>query len=204
MLGQKIKQLRLSNKLTQKEFAKLFGLSESMVSLYESGSRQPSFDVLKKVAEQFNVSTDFLLSDNMMLFPLKKGVKIPVLGRVPAGKPIEAVESVIGWEEIPVEWTSGGETYFGLVVHGDSMYPKYLEDDTVIIKKQECCDSGQDAVVIVDGNDATLKKVIYNESGVILQPYNSTHTPMFYTRDDIESVPVIILGVVVELRRKII
>jgi repressor LexA len=154
----------------------------------------------------FSVPAEYILgsSDNRVLFPIKKGIKIPVLGRVPAGIPVEAVESVIGWEEIPVEWTSSGEVYFGLVVRGNSMMPKYLEDDTVIIKKQECCESGQDAVVIVDGNDATLKKVIYTDQGVILQPLNSEYSPMFYSKDEIETKPVIILGIVVELRRKII
>lgn len=76
-------------------------------------------------------------------------------------------------------WTTGGEPYFGLVLCGDSMFPKYIEDDTVIIKKQEFCESGQDAVVVADRNDTTLKQFIFNNTGMILQLYTPSHTPMF-------------------------
>lgn len=202
MVGTRIKQLRLSANLTQKAFANIFSLSESMVSLYESGNRQPSYDVLSKIAQQFNVTTDYLIGNDSML-KSKRGVKIPVLGRVPAGIPVEAVENVIDWEEIPAEWTKNGDEYFALQVKGDSMFPKYLEGDNLIIKKQSCCDSGDDAVIIVNGNDATLKKTIINEGGIILQPLNPAYAPMFFSAKDVDDMPVIILGVVVELRRKI-
>lgn len=129
-------------------------------------------------------------------------VRIPVLGSIPAGMAIEAVQDIIGWEDIPEEWTSGNRQYFGLTVKGDSMYPEYLEGDIVIIRKQPCCESGDDCAVMVNDTDATLKKVHVFEDGIELEAINKMHGKKRFTIDEIESLPVIILGIVVELRRK--
>lgn len=133
----------------------------------------------------------------------KTGYKIPVLGRVAAGVPIEAIEGIDDWEEIPEEWTRSGDEFFGLRVRGDSMYPEYLEDDIVIVRKAPDCRSGQDCVVYANGYDATLKTVIKNSDGSItLKPINPTYAPTTYSPEEIENLPVSLCGVVVELRRK--
>lgn len=134
----------------------------------------------------------------------KHGFRIPVLGSIPAGIPVEAVEDILDWEEIPASWAAGGREYFGLKVKGDSMYPKYLEGDTVILRKQNTCDSGDDCVVMVNGYDATLKQVFLREDGSMeIRPLNPSYPPTTYTTEDIAALPVSIAGVVVELRRKI-
>lgn len=112
---------------------------------------------------------------------------------MPAGTPIEAIEDIVGYEDVPGEWS--GE-YFGLKVRGDSMSPKYLDGDTIIVKVQPTCDSGQDCVVQVNGFDATLKKVVIEKDHYTLVPYNDAYEPMTFT-------VIKILGVVVELRRRI-
>lgn len=133
-----------------------------------------------------------------------KGVRVPVLGHVAAGVPIEAIEDEVDWEDIPTEWIHSGHEYFGLKVQGDSMYPKYLEGDTVIVRKTEDCESGQDCVVYVNGYDATLKNVKKQEDGsLILVPFNREYPPKKYTPKEIDERPVVICGVVVELRRKV-
>ena len=96
----------------------------------------------------------------------------------------------------------GGKQYFGLKVKGDSMYPEYLDGDTLILLKQEDCESGEDCVVMVNGNDGTFKRVFKNENGIILQPLNNSYQPMIYTNEQIENLPVRIIGVVDEIRRK--
>ena len=132
------------------------------------------------------------------------GMIIPILGSIPAGIPVEAVEDILDWEEIPAAWAAGGREYFGLKVKGDSMYPKYLDGDTVILRKQESCDSGDDCAVMVNGNDSTLKQVFLCEDGGIeIRPLNPSYPPTTYTAEDVVSLPVSIAGVVVELRRKI-
>lgn len=127
-------------------------------------------------------------------------IRVPVLGRVPAGIPLEAIQEVIDYEEIPAEMGRGGAEYFGLLVKGDSMYPRYLEGDVIIVRKQSTCESGQDCVVYVNGYDATLKTVfLLDDGGIKLQPFNHLYPPKTYYPGD---EPIAIAGVVVELRRK--
>ena len=115
---------------------------------------------------------------------------------------MECIEDIIDTEEIPVDMLKGGKQYFGLKVKGDSMEPEYLDGDTLILLKQEDCESGDDFVVMVNGNDGTFKRVFKNENGIILQPLNPTYSPMVYSNEEIEKLPVRILGVVEEIRRK--
>lgn len=131
----------------------------------------------------------------------KTAIRIPVLGRVPAGIPIEAIEDVLDFEELDAQVYSSDHEYFGLQIKGDSMYPRYLDGDTVIIRRQSTCDNGDDCVVYVNGYDATLKSVHFvSNGGIRLQPLNPEYSPRtYYPGDD----PVSIAGVVVELRRKI-
>ena len=125
-----------------------------------------------------------------------------VYGTIPAGIPMECIEDVIDTEEIPVDMIKGGKQYFGLKVKGDSMEPEYLDGDTLILLKQEDCESGDDCVVMVNGFDGTFKRVFKNEQGIILQPLNNKYSPMVYSNEDIQALPVRILGVVEEIRRK--
>ena len=132
----------------------------------------------------------------------KTAIRIPVLGRVPAGIPLEAIEDIVDFEEIPADMVRGDSEYFGLRVSGDSMYPKYLEGDIIIVRRQDTCENGQDCVVYVNGYDATLKTVyLLDNGGIRLQPVNPQYAPKSYFVGD---EPVSIAGVVVELRRKII
>ncbi|WP_326910036.1 helix-turn-helix domain-containing protein [Sedimentibacter sp. MB31-C6] len=59
--NERIRQIRIKNKLTAKEFSKIFGISESTVSLYESGKRKPGIELIIKISKYFDVSTDFIL-----------------------------------------------------------------------------------------------------------------------------------------------
>lgn len=133
---------------------------------------------------------------------LQSKARINVYGSIPAGIPIEAIEDVVGWEDIAPDMLAGGKEYFGLKVKGDSMEPKYLEGDTIIVQRQSDCESGDDCVVYVNGYDATLKKVIKKIDCLILQPLNSKYEPKVYDYND-EYNSVKIAGVVKELRRKI-
>jgi lexA repressor len=110
----------------------------------------------------------------------------------------------LDWEEIPSSWTNREREYFGLRVKGDSMYPKYLEGDTVILRKQSTCDSGDDCAVLVNGDEATLKQILLRDGGSVeLHPINPAYPPRTYTTAEVEAIPVQIIGIVVELRRKI-
>ena len=97
----------------------------------------------------------------------------------------------------------GDKEYFGLKVKGNSMGPKYLDGDTLIIQKLNDCESGQDCIVMVNGDDGTFKRVIKNKDGIILQPLNPNYEIKFYTNKQIEELPIKILGVVKEIRRTV-
>lgn len=130
------------------------------------------------------------------------GVIIPVLGKVPAGVPIEAVEEVI--EQIPLSgsFAHDGEAYFGLLVTGDSMVPEYLDGDIVIIRAQSTADTGDDVVAYIGEADATLKRIVITTSGIQLRPLNPSYETRSFTNAQIESLPVVIAGIVVEQRRR--
>lgn len=127
-------------------------------------------------------------------------VRIPVYGRIPAGTPMEAIEEIEDYIDVPVEMDP--DSLLALKVVGNSMYPKYIEGDYVIIRRQPDCESGQDCAVRINGYDTTLKKVIKERDGIMLQPINPEYAPKKYEYTD-EFNPVYIIGVVVELRRKV-
>ncbi len=132
---------------------------------------------------------------------VKKKTRIPVLGYVKGGNPSTAYEEVIGYEEITEEMMHSGD-YFGLIVKGDSMEPRFTEGDTVIVRKQSCADNGNIIVAMIGENDATIKKLILDGKGMILQPLNPAYKPKFFSKEDVRSLPVTVIGKVVELRAK--
>ena len=200
----RFKELRLNAGFkSQNELAKILFVNQTAVSQWERGVTTPSQQILLKLCDLYGVSTDYLLgrSDYPNAPQSTGGVWIPVLGRVAAGVPIEAVEEIEDYEEISMDMARSGE-YFALKIKGDSMEPRMKTDDVVIVRKQSDCDSGATAVVLVNGQDATVKKIKKSPEGLMLIPTNPAYEPMFYSNAEIERLPVRILGKVVELRAK--
>ena len=195
------KYMRLSGK-TQKEVADALAVSAPTVHDWLKGKKMPKMTNVQKLADLFGVKLSDLVESKDNTSIEYKPNRIKVYGSVPAGIPIEAVEDIVDWEDVPQEWIDRGDRYIGLKVKGDSMYPKYIEDDTVIVKLQPDCECGHDAVVYVNGYEATLKKVVKQQDGIMLQPLNSEYTPKFYPYGP-EETEIRILGIVVEIRRKI-
>ena len=137
----------------------------------------------------------------LLLVNIESGVKIPVLGLVRAGIPMDAVEYIIDYEEISEDMARQGE-FFALQIKGDSMEPKISDGDVVIVRKQPDIESGETAIVLVNGDEATIKKVQKFTGGINLIPSNPTYDVMTFTNEQIEKLPVRILGKVVELRAK--
>lgn len=199
-IGDKLAYLRKSHKYSQKELADKLNTSRSSIAMFESNARIPTTSTLSMYANLFGVSVDYLLGSNT---PVKGQdyITINVYGSIPAGIPIEAIEDISDTEDLSLKEYDRNKEYLGLVVDGDSMYPKYLDGDTIIIEKTPDCESGTDAAVYVNGYDVTLKTLIKNDDGTItLRPINPNYSPKTYGPDD---DPVSILGVVKEIRRKI-
>lgn len=211
---ERLRTLRKEHGMTQEELAKRVQLGKQAISQYERGVREPDYDVLSYLCDIFNVSTDYLLGkvdfttrlvsdeERQMIDNPRKGVKIRIFGRVAAGIPMEMIEDIYDEEEIPSNMTKGGQEYFGLVIHGDSMEPKMSEGDIVIVRRQDDAETGDIVIATVNGDDATCKRLKKEKNGIWLMGTNPTFSPLFFSRDEMQSIPVRILGKVVELRAK--
>lgn len=231
MKNQGLRQVDLIKKTKEvmKQYIKDYkgdGIDKTLLNKYIKGVATAKQDNIFILAKALNVSEGWLMgydvdkdrdwlpwndSDDIKNIKIDnaryiettvKTVKIPILGKVPAGVPIEAIEDIIGYEEIPANMLNGGNNYFALKVDGDSMYPDYQTGDIIIIKQQPDCNSGDDCIVLVNGYDATLKRVIKDVDGIKLKPLNNDYETKKYSNEDIIKKPVIIVGVVKELRRK--
>ena len=202
----RLKQLRTEKRINQRELAKYLKIAPSTVSMYESGNREPNFEILETLADFFNVDLNYLLgktdkTTKLIIENESKGFKIPVLGNVAAGIPISAVEDILDYEEVPISWQSQGE-FFALRIKGDSMQPKIDNGDVVIVRQQSDANSGDTVIALVNGDDATCKRLEKTDNGIMLVSTNPKYPPMFFTKEDILTKPVVILGKVVELRSK--
>lgn len=213
-IGNKIRNLREQRSLTQEEIAEYLNTTPQTISRYEIGDRKTNQDILFKLAEYFKVSiNDFfppLSFDNASIIDISSDtIQIPVLGSIKAGTPIEAQEDILEYVDIPKDWTKGGKQFYGLKISGDSMYPKYHENDIVIFEHIEDFISAQkkDCAVMVNGFDATFKNVTITETGITLVPLNinnsDNYQPTFYDKEQINSLPVKIVGIAREKRTRL-
>ena len=131
--------------------------------------------------------------------------KIPLLGRVAAGEPIYADEHIESYEYIDSRYKDDGNEYFALRIDGQSMEPTIMDGDIVIVRQQSFAENGQIAIVLIDGEDATAKEVRESAEGITLIGHNvAVYTPHFYSHKQIEELPVKIIGVVAEIRRRLL
>ena len=205
--AEKLKELRQQKGMTQSELAKLLKMQRSTLGMYETGKREPNFETLNMFANFFNVDMNTLMdmnnTSNQNPSSPVRSIKIPVLGTVVAGVPLEAIENIIGWEEISPAMAATGE-HFALRIKGTSMEPRICEGDIVVVRKQEDIESGDTAIVLINGGEATVKKVKKTEEGIMLIANNmAVYSPHFYSNKEIEELPVRIIGKVVELRGKL-
>lgn len=196
-----LKTARMLRNLTQREVANMMGVNRSTYTRYESGEVQPDNDKLRKLSTIFGVSIDYLLGQKVDGDGLENHL-IPLLGTVPAGVPIEAIEDVEEYIDMYPRFVKHGEL-FALRVQGDSMEPDIRDGDIAIIEKQEFIENGGIAVICVNGQDATLKKVKLLETGLMLIPSNPAYDPVFFDAGQIATLPVTIIGKVIEIRRRL-
>lgn len=199
MFTDRLKSARKSIGLSQQSLAKKLFITQQAYAQYETGRSTPNPEMIKKIANCLNVSSDYLLGVQKQ--SSNKGIWINVLGKVAAGIPLEAIEDIIDQEEITAEMAAKGEC-FGLQIHGSSMEPRFTEGDTIIVLKQNDVESGEIAVVLVNGEDATCKKIMKHKDGISLISTNPLFAPMYFTNKEVEELPVVVLGKVIELRAK--
>ena len=222
-IGEFIKKYRGSMSL--RDFADKCGISHTHLDSIEKGmdprTGKPvsvTVETLKKIANAMNMSINDLLIqsgdvkledihfDNAQAVDLDNDtVQIPVLGVIKAGVPIEAQQNILEYIDIPKSWLRGGKTFYGLKISGDSMYPKYNEKDIVIFENTNdyIQANNKDCAVLVNGDDATFKKVFLDEDGIMLQAYNNDYPAMRFNKEQIENKPVKIIGIAREKRTRL-
>ncbi len=199
----KLKELREKHSISQLKLANCMGVSRSTIAMWETGGSQPDVESLIRLSEIFDTSVDDILGNPITPTAQsnKNIIRVPVFGQVAAGIPIEAIQDIEDYEELDANTYGHGE-YFALKIKGRSMEPRMLEGDVVIVRRQDNVDTGEIAIVLVNGDEATCKKIKKTPEGVFLMSTNPAFDPMFFSNKEIEDVPVRIIGKVVELRGK--
>lgn len=199
MTGEIIKKKRTEKGLTQEELGKLLGVNRAAINKWETGRVQNiKRSKILLLSEILGISPNELLSDAV---PKNAQTRIPVLGRVAAGVPIEEIEDVIGYEDINNKMAECAE-YFALKIKGDSMEPRIHDGDVVIVRLQPDAESGDVVIVTINGQDGVCKRLKKTDSGIMLLSFNSSYDPMVFSWEDIRELPVLIIGKVVESRSK--
>ncbi len=219
-IGEIIKNYRTKNKLSQRAFAARTSLSPSYINtlekIYNPKTGKPysvTTDVAMELSKAMFINIEDLLNmlDKSQEFLVNTDTKtdnlgnsvtsIPILGTVKAGYDYLAQENWIGTIDVETSLVGNGEDYFALKVQGNSMSPFLVENDIVIIKKQDYFENGDIVVAIINGNEATIKKGKKSDAGILLQPLNTAYEPLIFTTEEILSIPVLIVGIVKQLKR---
>lgn len=212
--------------ISKRKLEREAGLGTASTTKWKKEGSVPNQSSLEKLSEYFGVSVSYLIGESDFrteqeavidswnkrfhaddlkedVKRIEKGKRIPVLGTVPCGIPIEAIELIDAddWEEISADMAKTGK-FFGLKVKGDSMYPRIIEGDVVIVRQQSDAESGDIVIAKVNGEEATCKKLVKHHDGISLVSYNTAYEPMYFSNEEIINKPVQIIGKVVELRGK--
>lgn len=202
IFSQNLRAIMYSREITQAQMSSELKIAKTTISGWMNGKRVPKMDKIDMLCTYLNCTrTDLMEPPGSRFRKIVKGIKIPVLGRVAAGIPIEAITDILDYEEITETMSMTGE-YFGLKIKGNSMLPRIAEGDVVIVRCQPDAESGQVVIVQINGNTATCKKLVKHSSGISLVSFNPEYEPMFFSNEDVERLPVTIIGKVVENRQK--
>lgn len=212
-VGKLIYDRRTELGITQKEVADFVGVSEATVSRWESGHidnmRRDRIAALSKILRLsplaiMGIDDTDLSSRLPNMVPIDaRTFRVPIVGRVAAGRPIVADEEIIGYEYIDNKYSKDGHEYFGLRIVGKSMEPTIMDGDIVIVRRQNYVENGEIAIVLIDGEEATAKEVKESADGITLIGHNTAvYTPHFYSAQEVKNLPVQIIGRVVQSIRK--
>lgn len=212
-LGEIIKQYRDDHSLSMDAFSERSGISKAYISLLEKNKHpktgkeiSPSIQCIRQAAQGMNIDFDdlFALLDGKVEVNTSQQTqakKIPVLGRVAAGIPINAITEIIDTEEISEDIAKTGD-FFALQIKGDSMEPKISNGDVVIVRQQDDAETGDTVIALINGDDAVCKRLRKYKEGLELISTNPSYAPLYFDEETIKNKPVKIIGKVVELRAK--
>ncbi|WP_312458476.1 MULTISPECIES: XRE family transcriptional regulator [Proteiniclasticum] len=217
--GDFFKELRLSRGLSQRGLAMKMGVSHSTISKIENGERSPKLELLMKYSDALKVDLTYLVvhskgdymnpiipkmneEDRLKfedeLINVDLDIKVPIVGTVKAGTPILAVENIEDHVLVDRNRLPKNKTYYALKVKGDSMDKVFKEGSIIIVEKTDLVDNKDIAVVGINGNEATVKRVMFSDDdhiALIPESFNPAHTTQVIFMPDSE---VHILGKVIQ------
>ena len=186
-LSKRLWRARKNKKMSREQLARKLEISANSLYNYEKGMQIPTANVLKKIAAALDVSVDYLLGNTDDPTPPKRIEikdkiniqedmvafvgRIPILGRVAAGKPVPAIQEALGWMDVPEPYRKLGID-FALVINGDSMSPRLNRGDLALVHMQSTAENGEIAIVIINGNDGVCKQFFKKETSVVLHSIN--------------------------------
>lgn len=201
-LYRNIKKRRNELGLTQSELAKRMGYADkSMIAKIENGKVDLQQSKIVAFAKALNTTPGDLMGWKDNTSSPAPRTRIPLLAYVAAGIPIDAIEDLLGYEDITEDMARRGE-YFALKIKGDSMAPKIMDGDVVIVRSQPDAETGDIVIVQINGDSATCKRLQKYTQGITLVSINPAYEPMHFSNEEVENLPVVILGKVEEGRRK--
>lgn len=197
-VGKKIKRLRKERKITQRELANKLNTAVSTVSSWELGTNKPLMDKIQMMAALFNVKPSYFLDDEVVSVVRENSISydafrmVPLLGKVTAGEPITAIENKEGSIPVSEMFLDRSKEYFYLKVKGDSMNLEFSDGSFVLVEHTSVIENGQIAVVLIDNEEATVKKVMLNDNNIALLPQstNNIHQPKLYNlaKDNVQII----------------
>lgn len=202
-----LRQIRQLKHKSQQEIADFLGISRSMYSFYESGRFKPSEATIAKLAEYYEVPVDVLSGKVNIKKTISEieiietnTVKIPVVGHIRAGYNGIADQNIESYMEIEESIVKRFPGCFALNVYGNSMEPEIHNGDRVIVQPTPTVNSGDVAIICLNGDEATIKRVLIDENGITVVPTNAKYKSITYTPEEVEGLPVTICGRVIQVR----
>ncbi len=197
--AKRLKEAREENGMSQSELGKLIKRSDSIISRYESGVHEPKRINIKEIASILQVNPAWLFGADVEKYAIiNKDTKckvIPVVGTIAAGSPIVAEENTIEYDCVPINSTYD----FALKVKGDSMIGARIYDgDTVYIQKQSHANNGDIVAVIVDNENATLKRFYKEDNRIILHAENPNIPDLIFNKSESKEVHILGKAVIVK------
>ena len=195
-IGVRVRHLREHKGLTQGDLANLLDMKTyTTIAKWEAGTNSPKGKDLKRLAEIFNVTTDYLLGLPTNVERVAVARPIPVLGAIACGEPLLAEENILEYREEFEDRLPSGELFY-LRANGDSMEPTIPNGSYVLIRHQLSVEDGEIAAVLVNGDEeATLKRVKRQGDMIMLIPDNSKYPPFIVNKDN----PARIIGKAVKI-----
>lgn len=197
-----LRHLRIQSGMKQEDLAKKLQKDYSTIGKWENGTRSPIMADVLKIAELFNVSLEQLIGGNIIydnVEPITNTIKIPIYGSIKAGLPLESQNDIVDYMDVPSEW-SNGKNLFGLRLSGDSMFPKYNDGEIVIFKQDQDLENqkNKDCAIMINHTESTFKKLLVNDTGIVLQAYNPDYDIMMFTTQEVQELPIVILGIAIK------